>query len=161
MLEDDTRTKILGLLNSAPTTWAAFQKWFDDNKIGQMLPRNSMIDAEFTSNIIAASNRIKSGEAESVVVPALIARLKALSKPSAAVASKEAAEAAPRQGSGRGYKKSFERCVKSVRKSVKARKGSTKESAAIAICTKSVLHTRGKTIKRYRKGRLVTQKRFH
>jgi hypothetical protein len=52
----------------------------------------------------------------------------------------------------------FDRCVKSVRKTVKARKGSTKESAAIAICTKSVLQTRGRTLKRYRKGVLRTQK---
>jgi hypothetical protein len=47
-----------------------------------------------------------------------------------------------------------------VRKTVKARKGSTKESAAIAICVTSVLHPRGKTLKRYRTGRLVTQKKF-
>ncbi len=53
----------------------------------------------------------------------------------------------------------FNRCVKSVRKTVKARKGSTKESAAIAICTTSVLQTRGRTLKRYRKGRLTTQRR--
>lgn len=52
----------------------------------------------------------------------------------------------------------FDRCVKSVRKTVKARKGSNKESAAIAICTKSVLQTRGRTIKSYRKGKLRTQK---
>lgn len=54
----------------------------------------------------------------------------------------------------------FNRCVKSVRRTVKARKGSNKESAAIAICTTSVLHTRGRTIKRYRKGKLRTQKKF-
>ena len=54
----------------------------------------------------------------------------------------------------------FDRCVKSVRKTVKARKGSNKESAAIAICTKSVLHKRGRTLKRYRRGRLTTQKKF-
>lgn len=54
-------------------------------------------------------------------------------------------------------RKAFDRCVKSVRKTVKARKGSTKESAAIAICTKSVLQTRGRTLKRYRKGHLKTQ----
>jgi len=54
----------------------------------------------------------------------------------------------------------FNRCVKSVRSTVKARNGSTKEAAAIAICTKSVLQTRGKTMKRYRKGRLVTQPRL-
>jgi hypothetical protein len=54
----------------------------------------------------------------------------------------------------------FNRCVKSVRSTVKARKGSNKESAAIAICTISVLHPRGRTIKRYRKKRLITQKKF-
>lgn len=54
----------------------------------------------------------------------------------------------------------FNRCVKSVRKTVRARKGSNKESAAIGICTKSVLHKRGRTMKRYRKGRLTTQKKF-
>lgn len=54
----------------------------------------------------------------------------------------------------------FNRCVKSVRRTVRARKGSTKESAAIAICTKTVLQPRGKTLKRYRKGRLVTQKKL-
>lgn len=55
--------------------------------------------------------------------------------------------------------KRFDRCVKAVRKTVKARKGSSKESAAIAICTTSILHPRGRTIRRYRKGRLLTQKR--
>jgi hypothetical protein len=54
----------------------------------------------------------------------------------------------------------FNRCVKSVRQTVRARPKSTKESAAIAICTKSVLQTRGLTMKRYRKKRLVTQKKF-
>ncbi len=52
----------------------------------------------------------------------------------------------------------FDRCVKAVSKSVKPRKGSSKESAAIAICTTTVLHPRGKTIRRYRKGRLKTQR---
>lgn len=54
----------------------------------------------------------------------------------------------------------FNRCVKSVKRTVRARKGSNKESAAIAICTKSVLHKRGRTMKRYRRGRLITQKKF-
>ena len=54
----------------------------------------------------------------------------------------------------------FNRCVKSVRKTVKARRGSNKESAAIAICTTSVLQKRGRTMKRYRKGRLTTQRKF-
>ena len=62
----------------------------------------------------------------------------------------------PRKGGSRISSK-FDKCVKSVRKTVKARKG-TKESAAIGICTKSVLQTRGRTMKRYRKGRLTTQK---
>lgn len=55
--------------------------------------------------------------------------------------------------------KKFDKCVKSVRKTVKARKGSTKEAAAIAICTTSVLHPRGRTLKSYRKGKLMTQKK--
>jgi hypothetical protein len=55
--------------------------------------------------------------------------------------------------------KKFDKCVKSVRRTVKARRGSSKESAAIAICTTSVLHPRKRTIKRYRKGRLTTQRR--
>jgi hypothetical protein len=55
--------------------------------------------------------------------------------------------------------KKFDRCVKSVRRTVKPRRGSTKESAAIAICTSTVLHPRKRTIKRYRRGRLTTQRR--
>jgi hypothetical protein len=55
--------------------------------------------------------------------------------------------------------KTFDRCIKSVRKTVKPRKNSSKESAAIGICTTSVLYPRGRTIKRYRKGRLITQRR--
>ena len=61
--------------------------------------------------------------------------------------------------SSRKLSTKFNRCVKSVGKTVKARPKSTKESAAIAICTKSVLQTRGLTMKRYRKGRLVTQRK--
>jgi hypothetical protein len=56
--------------------------------------------------------------------------------------------------------KRFGSCVKAVRKTVKARKGSNPESAAIAICTTTLLHPRGRTLKRYRKGRLLTQKRL-
>lgn len=62
-------------------------------------------------------------------------------------------------GKRRTQSAKFGSCVKAVRKTVKARKGSNPESAAIAICTKSILFPRGRTIKRYRKGRLVTQKR--
>lgn len=60
----------------------------------------------------------------------------------------------------RKLRSTFNRCVKSVRKTVRARKGSNKESAAIGICTKSVLQSRGKTMKRYRRGRLTTQAKF-
>ena len=47
----------------------------------------------------------------------------------------------------------FCRCIKSVRKTVKLRSGrgkAAKEGAAIAICTKSILQSRGRTLKRVR-----------
>ena len=53
----------------------------------------------------------------------------------------------------------FEQCVRSVKRSVKPRKGSTAKSAAIAICVSTMLHPRGLTVKRFRKGRLTTQRR--
>lgn len=65
-------------------------------------------------------------------------------------------------GAGRLSAATFCRCIKKVRKTVKPRKGSTREQAAIGICVKSVLHSRGKTIKKFscgKKARLVTQKR--
>uniref|UniRef100_A0A6C0DRY3 Uncharacterized protein n=1 Tax=viral metagenome TaxID=1070528 RepID=A0A6C0DRY3_9ZZZZ len=43
-------------------------------------------------------------------------------------------------------------CIKKVRKTVKARSGRTpqnKEGAAIAICTKSVLQSRGRTLRKF------------
>jgi hypothetical protein len=59
----------------------------------------------------------------------------------------------------------FCRCIKSVRKTVKVRgkdkSKAAKEQAAIAICTRAVLGSRGKTLKRFRcgkKGMLQTQK---
>jgi len=39
-------------------------------------------------------------------------------------------------------------CIKKVRRTIKPRKG-TKTQAAIAICTKSVLQSRGRTLKRF------------
>lgn len=50
--------------------------------------------------------------------------------------------------------KSFCHCIKAVRKTVKLRLGQSKtqkakESAAIGICVKSVLQTKGKTLKRF------------
>ena len=56
----------------------------------------------------------------------------------------------------------FCRCIKKVKKTVKPRPGSTAEGAAIAICTKTILFPRGKTLKRVKcapRNRLKTQKR--
>jgi hypothetical protein len=58
------------------------------------------------------------------------------------------------------------RCIKKVRKTVKLRRGQnksvkSKEKAAIGICVKSVIQTRGKTLKRFKcrpKPYLLTQK---
>jgi hypothetical protein len=57
--------------------------------------------------------------------------------------------------------KRFCKCIKAVSKTVKVRRGSTKEQAAIAICTKTVLQSRGRTLKRFscKKGpKLLTSK---
>jgi len=57
----------------------------------------------------------------------------------------------------------FCRCIKQVRKTVKLRSGRGKEArerAAIAICVKSVLQSRGRTLRKFncRKGpKLQTQ----
>jgi hypothetical protein len=40
--------------------------------------------------------------------------------------------------------------VKKVKKTLKARPGSTSEQGAIAVCTKSVLQTKGRTIRKVR-----------
>ena len=64
--------------------------------------------------------------------------------------------------------KRFCRCIKNVRKTIKARKGSTRESGAIGVCVKSVLQRKleptGRTLFRFHcktrkgaKGRVVTQ----
>jgi hypothetical protein len=60
----------------------------------------------------------------------------------------------------------FCRCIKKVRKTVKIRPGQNKslkgrEKAAIGICVKSVIQTRGKTLKRFKctpKPDLIIQK---
>lgn len=57
-------------------------------------------------------------------------------------------------------------CIKKVRKTVRVRRGQNKslkgrEKAAIGICVKSVIQTRGKTLKRFKCGKkpyLLTQK---
>jgi hypothetical protein len=64
--------------------------------------------------------------------------------------------------------KRFCRCIKKVRKTIKARKGSSKESGAIGVCVKSVLQRKleptGRTLFKFHcrtrkglKGRVVTQ----
>jgi hypothetical protein len=64
--------------------------------------------------------------------------------------------------------KRFCRCIKKVRKTIKARKGSSKESGAIGVCVKSVLQQKlkptGRTLfkfhcktRRGAKGRVITQ----
>ena len=57
----------------------------------------------------------------------------------------------------------FCECIKKVRKTVKLRtKKTTKERAAIGICVKSVLQTRGRTLKKFRcldKEMLMTSKK--
>ena len=74
--------------------------------------------------------------------------------------------------------KDFCRCIKKVRAIVKTRSGTKEQSsqsgktlqqkkrfsaeqAAIAICTKSVLQTKGKTLRKFkcRNGKLFTQKK--
>ena len=56
----------------------------------------------------------------------------------------------------------FCRCIKKVSKKIKPRSG-TKEEAGIAICTKSVLQTKGKTLRKFkcRNRKLFTQKLKH
>jgi len=59
-------------------------------------------------------------------------------------------------------RKRFCRCIKKVRKTVKARPKSSSEQGAIAICVTSVLHRKNKTIKRFscknpRKPKVVLQ----
>lgn len=60
--------------------------------------------------------------------------------------------------------KRFCKCIKSVRKTIKARNKSTKEQGAIAVCVKSVLQTKGKTLRKFncksRKPKLTSQPLF-
>ena len=48
----------------------------------------------------------------------------------------------------------FCRCIKAVRRTVKLRSGpntrKSRERAAIAICTKSMLQTKGRTLKKFK-----------
>ena len=59
----------------------------------------------------------------------------------------------------------FCRCIKSVKKTLKLRKGqrgdAAREKAAIAICVKSVLQTKGRTLKKFscrKAAKIITQK---
>lgn len=64
----------------------------------------------------------------------------------------------------RSLSNTFCRCIKHVRKTVIPRNTRTKEGVAIGICVRSVLHSRGKTVKRFqckKRPYLVTQSRKH
>ena len=60
--------------------------------------------------------------------------------------------------------KRFCKCIKSVRKTIKARNNSTKEQGAIAVCVKSVLQSKGKTLRKFnckgRKPKVTSQPLF-
>lgn len=59
--------------------------------------------------------------------------------------------------------KKFCRCIKHVRKTIRARNGKSKESGAIGVCVHSVLQRRGRTLKKFKCGQkpvLITQKPF-
>ena len=72
--------------------------------------------------------------------------------------------AVPNRGGRRlSQTRKFCKCIKDVRKTVKARRGSSKEKGAIAICVKSVLQKKGRTLKKFkcgRKARVLTQRRL-
>ena len=62
------------------------------------------------------------------------------------------------KGGARGHSRKalaskFCRCIKAVRKTVKARGSSGKESSAIAICVRSVLGNRGRTLRKFKCGK--------
>ena len=59
----------------------------------------------------------------------------------------------------------FCKCINSVKKTLKLRKGkrgdAAREKAAIAICVKSVLQTKGRTLKKFscrKAAKIITQK---
>lgn len=56
--------------------------------------------------------------------------------------------------------KDFCNCIKSVRKSIKPRKKQTHEQAAIAVCVKSVLGSKGMTLRKFncKKKKLSTRR---
>ena len=56
-------------------------------------------------------------------------------------------------GTRKNLSKKFCRCIKQVRKTIKTRNGKSRESGAIAICVKSVLQSRGRTLKKFRCGK--------
>ena len=72
---------------------------------------------------------------------------------------------APSWGSARASKttaKKLCKCIKSVRKTIKARPGVSKEKGAIAICVKSVVQKKRSTLKKFKCGKkpsLITQRR--
>ena len=59
----------------------------------------------------------------------------------------------------RKLSKDFCKCIKSVRVSIKPKRG-TKEQAAIAVCVKSVLQSKGVTLRKFncKKKQLTTRR---
>ncbi|NBV77674.1 hypothetical protein EBR66_05940 [bacterium] len=53
------------------------------------------------------------------------------------------------QTRGKSLATKFCGCVKKVRRTVRVRRNGNRESAAIGICTGSVLQTRGKTLRKF------------
>jgi hypothetical protein len=150
MAGNDVPAQIAETLKLAPTSNAdEFLNWYNEN-VEPLAKLDQTLLIRFDNMLTRELRMIRGKQDPSEDLKGLVAKLTDIAK-------------SPALGGRRKSRKlgnKFNRCVKSVRASVRARKGSTKESAAIAICTKSVLQTQGKTMKRYRKGRLVTQKKL-
>jgi hypothetical protein len=141
-------------LRAHPRDVGVMENVMDDLLTGDRgLPDETLYDLEEFLRQVREGVRDKP-RAISAIYDYLVGRLGRLGR--------AAPEGAPLRRSGgrrKSQTKRFGSCVKAVRKTVKARKGSTAEGAAIAICTTTLLHPRGRTLKRYRKGRLLTQRR--
>ena len=143
----EKQTKVIG------TKWETIELIIDDS--GPSLIPEIRISRDHPS---------KPGEKQlTTVPPSILARTRAIaldSIPKAGGARKT------RKAKGRGQSRKvlrgkFCRCIKKVRKTVKARKAN-KEKAAIGICVKSVLGTRKRTLYKFscKKGKLETQDPF-
>jgi hypothetical protein len=141
-------------LRAHPRDVGVMENVMDDLLTGDRgLPDETLYDLEEFLRQVREDARDKP-RAISAIYDYLVGRLGRLGR-----AAREGAPLRRSGGRRKSQAKRFGSCVKAVRKTVKARKGSTAEGAAIAICTTTLLHPRGRTLKRYRKGRLLTQRR--